>query len=65
MGGVDKLDFLMSLYPLSTRTSKRPARVVSHFIGFAVCNSWLEYVRDASAENLPKKDVKDTTSLTA
>ncbi|KAH9380061.1 hypothetical protein HPB48_001713 [Haemaphysalis longicornis] len=59
MGGVDKLDFLMSLYPLSTRTRKWPVRVISHFIGFAVCNSWLEYTRDASAENLPKKDVKD------
>lgn len=63
MGGVDKLDFLMSLYPLSTRTRKWPVRVVFHFIGFAVCNSWLEYVRDASAETLPKKDVKDVLSF--
>lgn len=49
----------MSLYPLSTRTRKWPVRVVSHFIGFAVCNSWLEYIHDARAENLPKKAVKD------
>lgn len=63
MGGVDTLNFLMSLYPLPTRRRKWPVRVVSHFIGFAVCNSWLEYVHDASAENLPKKDVKDILSL--
>ncbi|KAG0431384.1 hypothetical protein HPB47_021836 [Ixodes persulcatus] len=63
MGGVDKLDFLMALYPLSTRTRKWPVRVISHFIGFAVCNSWIEYVRDASAEALPKKEVKDVMAF--
>lgn len=36
MGGVDKLDFLMSLYPLHTKTKKWPVRVIYHFISFAV-----------------------------
>lgn len=57
VGGVDKLDFLMTLY-LSMRTRKWPVRVISHFIGFAVCNSSIEYVRDATAEPLPKKEGK-------
>ncbi|KAH8027388.1 hypothetical protein HPB51_005154 [Rhipicephalus microplus] len=55
MGGVDKLDFIMSLYPMRTRTSKWPVRVISHFASFALCNSWLKYIRDANAEGLLKK----------
>lgn len=50
----------MSLYPPPAKTKKWPVKVISHFIGFAVCNSWLEYIRDANAEGLPKKkEVKD------
>lgn len=63
MGGVDKLDFLMSLYPLQAKTNKWLIRVISHFICFAVCNSWLEYIRDANAERLPKKEVKDVRAF--
>lgn len=59
MGGVDKLDFVMSLYPLRAKTKKWPVRVICHFISFAVANSWLEYVRDTSAEGLPKNEVMD------
>lgn len=58
-GGVEKLDFLMSLDPLLAKTKKWPMRVISQFIGFAVCKSWLEYIRDANAEGLPKNEVKD------
>ncbi|KAH8018572.1 hypothetical protein HPB51_008993 [Rhipicephalus microplus] len=47
---------MMSLYPLRTRTRKWPVRVISHFASFALCNSWLEYIRDANAEGLLKKD---------
>lgn len=31
MGGIDQLDFVMSLYPLRAKTTKWPARVPSHF----------------------------------
>ncbi|KAL3172782.1 hypothetical protein MRX96_038957 [Rhipicephalus microplus] len=55
MGGVDKPHFIMSLYPMRTRTSKWPVRVIFHFASFALCNSWLEYIRDANAEGLLKK----------
>ncbi|KAG0414393.1 hypothetical protein HPB47_008460 [Ixodes persulcatus] len=59
MGGVDKLDFIMSLYPIRTRPKKWTVRVISHFITFGLSNSWLEYIRDASEEGLPKKATKD------
>lgn len=59
MGGVDKLDFVMSLYPLRSKTTKWPVRVISHFVSFALANSWLEYLRDATAEGLPRKSTKD------
>ncbi|KAG0410887.1 hypothetical protein HPB47_011993 [Ixodes persulcatus] len=42
MGGVDKLDFVMALYPMKEKTSKWPLRVLSHFITLAVAKSWLE-----------------------
>lgn len=30
-----------------------------HFASFAFCNSWLEYLRDANEERLPKKEALD------
>ncbi|KAG0443072.1 hypothetical protein HPB47_015317 [Ixodes persulcatus] len=59
MEGVDKLEFIMSLYPIRSRTRKWTVRVISHFISFGLSNSWLEYIRDASEERLPKKATKD------
>lgn len=59
MGGVDKLDFIMSLYHIRAKTKKWPVRVISHLISFALANSWLEYLRDASAEGLVRKNTKD------
>ncbi|KAL3173899.1 hypothetical protein MRX96_001119 [Rhipicephalus microplus] len=59
MGGVDKLDFIMSLYPMRTRTKKWPVRVISHFASFALSNSWLEYLRDANKAGLLRKETLD------
>ncbi|KAL1462085.1 hypothetical protein MTO96_027313 [Rhipicephalus appendiculatus] len=59
MGGVDKLDFVMSLYPIRAKTKKWPVRVISHLTSFALANSWLQYLRDASAEGLQRKETKD------
>ncbi|XP_064475826.1 piggyBac transposable element-derived protein 3-like [Ornithodoros turicata] len=59
MGGVDKLDFVMSLYPIRAKTVKWPVRMMSHFVSFGLANSWLEYLRDASSEGLPRKSMKD------
>ncbi|KAH7940561.1 hypothetical protein HPB49_001894 [Dermacentor silvarum] len=63
MGGVDKLDFLMSLYPLKAKTKKWPVRVISHFVTFAICNGWIEYIRDAKEEGISKKDMKDVMAF--
>lgn len=36
---------------------------VSHFISFPLCNSWLEYVRDASAEDIQKEKIMNMTAF--
>lgn len=50
----------MSLYPMRTRTKTWPVRVMSHFASFALCNSWLEYIRDANEEGLLRKTMDIT-----
>ncbi|KAH7979204.1 hypothetical protein HPB49_008633 [Dermacentor silvarum] len=55
MGGV-KNNFLMSLYPLKAKTKKWPVRVISHFVTFAICNGWIEYIRNAN-EGIFMKDM--------
>lgn len=49
MGGVDKLDFLLSLYRTKIRSKKWTLRAIFHFVDVAVCNSWIEYLRDHAA----------------
>ncbi|KAL3243190.1 hypothetical protein MRX96_020655 [Rhipicephalus microplus] len=59
MGGVDKMDFLLSTYPLKQRTRKWPVRVISHFRSFALVNSWQEYLTDANDNSIPRREVLD------
>lgn len=59
MGGVDKLDFVMFLYPIRIKTTKRPVQMISHFISFGLANSRLQFLRDASAESFSRKNTKD------
>lgn len=60
MGRVDKLDFIMSLYYIRAKIKKKlPVRLISHLTSFALANSWLEYLRAASAEFLVRKNTKD------
>ncbi|KAL1440946.1 hypothetical protein MTO96_008992 [Rhipicephalus appendiculatus] len=59
MGGVDKLDFVMALYPMKAKTRKWPVRVICHFVSLALANSWLEYVRDASDQGIPRRKALD------
>ena len=42
-GGVDKIDFLISLYRISAKTKKWPLRFFFHFLDLALANSWLKY----------------------
>lgn len=46
MGGVDKMDFLLSLYRTKIRSKKWTLRAIFHFVDLAVCNSWIEYLRE-------------------
>ena len=42
MGGVD-MDFLISLYPMNSRTKRWPTRVIMHLLSLGMVNAWLEY----------------------
>ncbi|XP_050046447.1 piggyBac transposable element-derived protein 3-like [Dermacentor andersoni] len=55
MGGVDKTDFLISLYRTFIRSRKWTLRVITHFMNLSVTNSWLEYRRDAEVQGLREK----------
>lgn len=59
MGGVDKIDFLLSLHPLRQRTKKWPVRVICHFVSFAIVNRWLEYVKHAEVKRMQRKNTLD------
>lgn len=64
MGGVDKTDFLISLYRTSIRSRKWTLRVITHFMNLAVTNSWLEYKRDAEIQGQTKKESMDLLEFT-
>lgn len=59
MGGVDKCDFLISLYRSFIRTKKWTVRLISHAMDMAVTNSWLEYKRKAEQLKIPEKNIMD------
>ncbi|XP_065289748.1 piggyBac transposable element-derived protein 3-like [Dermacentor albipictus] len=59
MGGVDKMDFLLSLYPLKQRTRKWPVRVISHFTSFSLVNGWQEYLADANDNCFQRRKMLD------
>lgn len=64
MGGVDKTDFLVSLYCTNIRSRKWTLRVIAHFMNLAVTNSWLEYRRDAEQQGLRVNDQMDLLDFT-
>jgi hypothetical protein len=55
MGGVDKLDFLLSLYRSYHRSKKWTVRMIAHATDLGLANSWLEYVKRARELSVPKK----------
>lgn len=59
MGGVDKLDFLLSIYRSYIRTRKWTVRMICHAIDMALVNSWLEYKQQAEALGVQKKKILD------
>ena len=43
MGGVDKIDYLISLYRIKVKTRKWLVHMFFHFLDLAVASFWLEY----------------------
>ena len=54
MGGVDKLDFLLSLYRIHIKSKKWTLHVIFHFVDLAVVTSWLQYVNYYNSVSYPK-----------
>ncbi|KAJ3640471.1 hypothetical protein Zmor_003765 [Zophobas morio] len=63
MGGVDKVDFLLSIYRSYRRSRKWTVRMISHAVDLALVNSWLEYRQHAAQLGLPKKKILDLWSF--
>src|SRR6218665_576886 len=59
MGGVDKLDQLISLYRTFIKSRKWTLRMICHGMDLAVVNSWLEYMQDAARSGMHEKDMDD------
>ena len=63
MGGVDRLNFLISLYRINVKIKKWPVRVIWHFVDFAFANSWLKYRDIHWTYGAVKKDILDLLSF--
>ncbi|KAK2720891.1 hypothetical protein QYM36_004694 [Artemia franciscana] len=50
MGGVDKMDQMLSYYRTFIRSKKWTMRLIFHMVDLSICNSWLEYVADRKAK---------------
>lgn len=59
MGGVDKMDFLVTLYRTFTRSRKWTLRMITHALDLAITNNWLEYRLEADALGISKKKQLD------
>ncbi|KAJ4449340.1 hypothetical protein ANN_00738 [Periplaneta americana] len=59
MGGVDKLDFLISLYRIFMKTRNWTLKLIFHAVDLAVCNNWLEYQADAEKLGIYKNKTLD------
>ncbi|KAG5881325.1 hypothetical protein JTB14_020278 [Gonioctena quinquepunctata] len=59
MGGVDKVNFLLSMYRSSIRSRKWTVIMICHAIDLALVNSWLEYKQKAVALGIQRKKIMD------
>ena len=63
MGGVYKMDFLISLYPMVLRTKRCPTRVILHLVSMSLVNAWIEYKEREAAQGSRKKKIIDLLSF--
>lgn len=59
MGGVDLMNQMVSYYRIYIRSKKWTLRVISHFIDFAIANSWIEYKLDCERSHVPERERMD------
>lgn len=60
MGGVDKMDQMVSYYRICIRSNKWTLRMAMHFFDLAICNSWIQYKKHAEILKIPKKKIMDS-----
>ncbi|KAG0422069.1 hypothetical protein HPB47_002092 [Ixodes persulcatus] len=51
MGGIDLMNRYISYYRISLRTKKWTIRLFARFLDMAVCNAWVQYLRDFELED--------------
>lgn len=59
MGGVDKIDQLISFYRIFIKSKKWTMRLIMHAFDLVVSNCWLIYKNDAKQLNTPQNKVLD------
>lgn len=59
MGGVDKLDCMISIHRTFIRSRKWTLRMFTHAIDMACTNAWFEYRQKAQEMGIPSKEILD------
>ena len=63
MGRVDKMDFLISLYPMVFRTKRWPTRVILHLVSMSLVDAWIENKERQAVQGSRKKNIMDLLSF--
>lgn len=63
MGGVDKMDQLLSFYRSYVRSRKWTLRMITHAVDLALGNSWIEYRNKAESLGITKRKSMDLLSF--
>lgn len=59
MGGVDKIDQLVSTYRTFIKSKKWTLRLIVHAFDLVVANCWIQYLKDAKHLNIQKNKILD------
>ena len=43
MGGIDKMDYMIGMFPCKNKLRRWPMRFFFHMIDLTICNAWLLY----------------------